>query len=120
MTNYTETFPNNPLDHQEGGSHYKNLAIQPIEFIMANNLDMCQGNIIKYVCRFRDKGGKKDLLKARHYIDLLISLTYPEKESSYEETDQYQETDTARSTRAFYEVADRAGEYRHGIYTVRT
>lgn len=67
-----------PLDVQEGGSHYKNCAIQPIEYAMKNNLDHCQANIIKYTTRFRDKGGKEDLLKARHYIDLLIEFEYGE------------------------------------------
>lgn len=66
----------NPLEAQEGGSHYKNWEIQPVEFAMANRLDLCQANIIKYVCRFRDKGGKEDLLKARHYVDLLIHFEY--------------------------------------------
>ena len=66
----------NPLDTQEGGSHYKNWKIQPVEFAMVNNLDLCQANVVKYVCRFRDKGGREDLLKARHYIDLLIHFEY--------------------------------------------
>lgn len=65
-----------PLNRQEGGDHYKKWTIQPVEFAMVNGLDLCQANIVKYVCRFRDKGGKEDLLKARHYIDLLISFEY--------------------------------------------
>lgn len=70
----------NPLDIQEGGDHYKNWTIQPVEFAMANRLDLCQANVIKYVCRFRSKGGKEDLLKARHYIDLLIHFEYGSEE----------------------------------------
>lgn len=66
----------NPLEVQEGGSHYKDYVIQPVEFAMLNGLDLCQANVVKYVCRFRDKGGKEDLLKARHYIDLLIEFEY--------------------------------------------
>ena len=65
---------NNPLETQVGGSHYKNLKIQPIEFIHANNIPFCEANAIKYLCRWRNKNGKQDLLKARHYIDLLIQL----------------------------------------------
>lgn len=65
-----------PLDTQIGGSHYKNFKIQPIEFIHANNLDFLQGSIIKYVARFRNKNGRTDLEKARHFIDLLIQLEY--------------------------------------------
>lgn len=62
----------NPLTHQEGGSHYKNKAIQPIEYIMANGLGFCEGNVVKYVTRYKDKNGLEDLKKARHYIDFLI------------------------------------------------
>lgn len=65
-----------PLDVQEGGSHYKNYKVQPVEFAMINGLDLCQANVVKYVCRFRDKGGKEDLMKAKHYIDLLIHFEY--------------------------------------------
>ena len=61
-----------PLDVQVGGDHYKAMAIQPMEYSMANKLDACQHTIIKYVTRFRDKGGIQDLEKAKHCIDLLI------------------------------------------------
>lgn len=60
------------LDQQVGGSHYKDFAIQPIEYCMKNKLDHCQSNVVKYVTRFREKNGIEDLRKARHYIDLLI------------------------------------------------
>lgn len=60
-----------PLTVQHGGSHYK-LPIQPIEYIMKNNLSYAQGNVIKYVTRYRDKNGLEDLKKAKHYIDFLI------------------------------------------------
>lgn len=60
------------LDIQVGGGHYKNLAIQPIEYIMKNNLSYCQGNIVKYTTRYKDKNGIEDLKKAKHYIDMLI------------------------------------------------
>jgi hypothetical protein len=63
-----------PLSVQVGGDHYKSLAIQPIEYITKNNLPYCEANVVKYISRWRDKGGKKDLEKAKHYIDLLISL----------------------------------------------
>lgn len=64
------------LGKEVGGNHYKNMAIQPIEFITKNGLGFCVGNIIKYVCRYKNKNGKEDLLKAKHYIDLLIELEY--------------------------------------------
>ena len=62
------------LKAQEGGSHYKDLAIQPVEFIHANNIGYMEGNVIKYLVRWRSKNGIQDLKKARHYIDLLIEM----------------------------------------------
>jgi hypothetical protein len=62
------------LDEQVGGEHYKNLAIQPVEFIHTNGIGYIEGCVIKYVTRWRSKGGLDDLLKARHYLDVLIEL----------------------------------------------
>jgi hypothetical protein len=66
------------LDTQVGGTHYKQMKIQPVEFIHANNIPYCEANAIKYLCRWRDKGGIRDLEKAKHYIDLLIQMEGPE------------------------------------------
>jgi hypothetical protein len=63
-----------PKTIQISGSHYCNLSIQPMEYILANGLDFAQGNVVKYVTRFRDKGGLRDLEKAKHCIDLLIDF----------------------------------------------
>ena len=57
---------------QIGGTHYSNLAIEPIDFITANNLGFCEGNIVKYIARWKAKNGIEDLKKARWYIDFLI------------------------------------------------
>ena len=62
------------LDEQPGGSHYKTCAIQPVEYIHANGIGYFEGNVIKYVTRWRDKNGIQDLEKAKHYIELLIEL----------------------------------------------
>ena len=62
------------LKQQVGGDHYSKLAIQPVEYINKNNLTYLQGNVIKYVTRYKDKNGVEDLQKAKHYIDLLIEL----------------------------------------------
>lgn len=62
------------LDTQVGGSHYKDMAIQPMEYSMANGLDACQHTAIKYITRFREKGGIQDLEKAKHVIDMLIEF----------------------------------------------
>lgn len=60
------------LRKQIGGRHYKDFKIQPIEFILANNIPFCEGNIIKYAARWRHKGGIKDLEKIIHYATILI------------------------------------------------
>lgn len=65
-------------DDQIGGAHYKTFAIQPAEFIHKNSIGFLPGNIIKYVCRYRAKNGREDLLKARHYLDLLLEYEYGE------------------------------------------
>lgn len=62
------------LDVQVGGDHYKKLKIQPIEYIHANQLPYCEANVVKYISRWRDKGGIKDLEKVKHYVDLIIEL----------------------------------------------
>ncbi len=87
-------------DIQVGGGHYKKYKIQPTEFIHKNNIPFIEGNIVKYVIRHRDKNGIQDLLKAKHYIDLLIELDYHESkekiinsESSYGAEGDTQSTD---------------------------
>jgi hypothetical protein len=62
------------LGMQIGGKHYRGLAIQPVEFLHANNVPFIEGNCIKYLMRWREKGGIQDLEKVKHYIDLLIEL----------------------------------------------
>ena len=64
----------NALDTQVDGNHYKDQAIQPVEYIHANNIGYFEGNVIKYVSRWRKKNGIKDLEKAKHYIELLMEL----------------------------------------------
>ena len=63
-------------DKQEGGSHYKKLAIQPMQYALTNKLDYAQANVVKYVTRHADKNGKEDLLKAIHNIELMIEHYY--------------------------------------------
>lgn len=62
------------LNKQVSGDHYKSLAIQPVEFIHANNIPYMEANVIKYVTRWRSKNGIADLEKAKHYIELLVEL----------------------------------------------
>ena len=60
---------------QVGGSHYQ-LAIEPWDYITANNLGYLEGNVVKYVSRYKDKNGKQDLEKAIHYLEKLIEVNY--------------------------------------------
>lgn len=61
-------------DNQVAGSHYKTKTIQPWDYIAANELGYFEGNVVKYVSRWRDKGGVEDLRKAAHYLQKLIEL----------------------------------------------
>jgi hypothetical protein len=61
-----------PYDTQVGGAHYKDMPIQPVQYILANGLSFVEGAVVKYVIRWRAKGGVEDLRKARHFLDMLI------------------------------------------------
>lgn len=63
---------------QVGGNHYKDFAIQPTEYIVANDLGWCEANIVKYISRHASKGGAEDVRKAIHYAELLLELKYGE------------------------------------------
>lgn len=69
-----ETIYASALGKQVSGDHYKDKAIQPIIYIHANNLGFCEGNVVKYITRWREKNGIADLEKAKHYIELLIEM----------------------------------------------
>lgn len=60
------------LDQQVGGDHYRKYNIQPIQYILENNIPWAEGTAIKYITRWRDKGGLEDLRKAIHVIEVLI------------------------------------------------
>lgn len=61
-----------PRNVQVGGDHYKTMKIQPYEYIVANNIGWLEGNAIKYISRYKQKGGRKDIEKAIHYLQLLL------------------------------------------------
>ena len=67
-------------DKQIGGSHYRSLQIQPSKFVIENELLFPEGNVIKYICRHRFKNGKEDLLKAIHFIEMIIERDYSKPE----------------------------------------
>lgn len=70
---------NTALSNQVGGNHYKEYAIQPVEFIAKNNIPYIEGCIIKYALRHKEKNGVQDLRKIKHYVELLAELEYGEK-----------------------------------------
>lgn len=79
---------------QEGGAHYKRCPIQPWDYTIANDLDYCQGSIIKYVTRWKDKGGIEDLRKARHFLDKYIEVMTEKHKDMYERPDGQKDSQT--------------------------
>lgn len=68
-------------DKQVGGQHYSAKAVQPWDYITSNNLGYLEGNVVKYVSRWKQKNGVEDLLKAKHYLEKLIELQQPAPQS---------------------------------------
>ena len=66
-------------DKQIGGKHYLKYKIQPSKFVVENKLLYPEGSVIKYIVRHQDKGGKEDLLKAKHMIDMIIERDYDDQ-----------------------------------------
>ena len=77
-----ETQAYNPLIAQEGGGHYKDRGIQPLEYTMKNNLSFCEGNVVKYISRYKSKNGIEDLAKVIHYALLASYEVYGEQGST--------------------------------------
>ena len=65
-----------PSEQQIGGDHYKDMAIEPSEFIHRNDIGWLEGNAIKYICRHAQKHGEQDIEKAIHYLHLLLEWEY--------------------------------------------
>lgn len=66
----------NPLDKQVAGNHYKDMPIQPVEYIHENKMSYLAGNVVKYISRHHAKGGADDVRKAIHYCELILKLEY--------------------------------------------
>jgi len=64
------------LEKQVGGKHYRNMNIQPAEFINENKLLFAEGNAIKYICRHQSKGKADDIKKAIHYLEMILERDY--------------------------------------------
>ncbi len=71
--------PMDALDVQIGGGHYKDFAIQPVEFITRNCLSFLEGSVVKRVCRHGSKDGAEDIRKAIHELELILQLEYKER-----------------------------------------
>ena len=69
-------FDAKPSQAQVSGNHYKDMVIQPAEFCQLNELNWCESNAVKYVCRHRNKNGVEDIRKAIHYLEMLIEWEY--------------------------------------------
>lgn len=65
-------------DTQVGGHHYKDMPIQPVQYIHANGLSFLEGNVVKYITRHKSKNGRADVEKALHYCQLILELQYGE------------------------------------------
>lgn len=101
------TDPNeNPLSYQVGGSHYKGLGYQPIEFFADIHLDFFKANIIKYLSRWRKKNGVEDLEKARHYAQLAHNKRCEELAKCKKFMDQFSKEDKILMWYAFFENYD--------------
>jgi len=75
VSDYVARIPEDPkgaLGSQIGGTHYKDMPLQPIEYILANELGFCEGNIVKYITRYKAKGGAEDVKKVIHYAQILL------------------------------------------------
>ena len=71
-----KSFSYDTLNKQVDGNHYKNMKIQPAEFINENKLLFAEGNAIKYICRHQSKGKEKDIKKAIHYLEMILERDY--------------------------------------------
>ena len=69
-------YPEKALDTQVGGDHYSKLNIQPVDYILENDLGYLEGNAIKYLTRHRDKNGAQDIEKAIHYCRMILEKVY--------------------------------------------
>ena len=65
------------IEKQVGGSHY-DMPIQPVEYVVKNGIGYLEGNVIKYVTRHKNKNGAEDILKAMHYLELILQFEYGE------------------------------------------
>jgi len=80
------------LEQQIGGTHYKDMPIQPAEYNQKNGLGFIEGSVVKYVSRLKNKNGIQDLKKARHFLDLLIEMESKPEETVWPTKEQEERT----------------------------
>lgn len=111
-------------DKQEGGSHYADRAIQPVQYIHANEMDFMTGNIIKYATRWRYKGqALSDLRKVIHYAELLIEAEGLDDKCDVLKHEEAQPVEGSYNTCSFCECAEGrcvAEEVENGAYDFMT
>lgn len=112
---------------QVGGNHYKNMAIQPTEYITKNGLGYIEGNIIKYISRYRSKNGLEDLEKAKHYLEMLMEdyrnqpLRAGDKiQMNHHETPRVAHVIQANDSHVWYKYPDDDLEYMQEIEVVKS
>ena len=74
---------------QVGGNHYRNMVVQPSEFINKNRLPFAEGSAIKYICRHAAKGKEEDIKKAIHYLEMILERDYSKTEEKKSWTEGY-------------------------------
>lgn len=103
-------------DTQIGGTHYKDYAIQPWDYIIANDIPFLEGNAIKYITRWRQKGGLKDIKKAIHCLDKLVEAEEMKQKEQQKQQTSWGLTDSEKQmwTKHKYlpELPDSYKEYR--------
>ena len=72
------------FDIQIGGTHYSKYKIQLTEFLIANEIQHGEASVFKYMLRHKDKDGIKDVLKAIHYIAMIVEKVYPDEKEIQE------------------------------------
>lgn len=102
------------LGKQEGGQHYRGYKIQPVEYIVANGIGFLAGNVIKYVTRYKDKGGAADIRKAIHYLELILEFEYPNVVNSANDHRADQEGRNAQGLGQEAQRAYHSGRYPQG------
>ena len=92
-------------NNQIGGTHYQT-AIQPIDYITANNMGFCEGNVIKYVTRHKGKDGRQDIEKAIQYLDFILKYQYDNVPVKVDNVPVKVDKQPAKEPASYYDLTD--------------